>query len=223
MSNFDRLNSEMGLLETRTYNNTDAKSGTLDTFYNTSRINPTVTTQDTSGINRFILDSDEVEDEELLVDGEDDTGTGYTITSQKRNVKEVATFDPSTAVGRDGNYIQNIRVASAYRDVGASIIALDDNGDASLGETGGDEDYLRTGEIAFDSTKDSGGPSAVDLANNLGKYKDSRIDENAAAVYTVSDEEKELLTTYENLTVENALESLIEGPYKSIIKNTNLN
>lgn len=193
-SSFDERTRQMGLEYDYTALNNDSESSNFVDHYSEAKKTP-VKPGIPTGLNRFTDDGEEEDEEELVTDGEED-GSGYVVTRQDRRKKEKATFNPSAAVGRDDTYVDTIRSANLDRSVARVSLKFDSTGDAELGEKG-DDDQGRVGDIAYTDVEDPSTISAIDVANNAGKYDKDRIVEDAESTYKVTAEEGEQITRYE--------------------------
>ena len=73
---------------------------------------------------------------------------GLIFLDKDIKVEQEALFDPAEMMGLDGTYIANIKKANVDRDKCWSCAEGADR-NTSLTTEGGDPDYLRTNEIAF--------------------------------------------------------------------------
>lgn len=193
-SSFDERTRQMGLEYNYTALGNDSESSNFADHYSEAKKTP-VKPGIPTGLNRFTDDGEEEDEEELVTDGEED-GSGYVVTRQDRRKKEKATFNPSAAVGRDDTYIDTVRSANLDRSVAVVSLKFNSTGDAELGEKG-DDDQGRVGDIAYSDVEDPSTISAIDVANNAGKYDKDRIVEDAESTYKVTAEEGEQITRYE--------------------------
>lgn len=225
MSRFEEINAEMGLLQTYSYNNSDAEGGSLETYYTVAdRITP-ISQPDTSDINKFVTTDTREDDDNIIVVGDDDFGFDY--STQDVREEQQATFNPSLAIGRDGAYIANIKSANANREVATQLLALDSDGNGSLTESGGDPDYLRASELAFaDKIANEEDISVKDYINAVGQYEGGKInpdgnveakaaDPNTVYNYQMSDQEAAVIDAYETATMDNYLDQIIRTPARS--------
>lgn len=197
-SNFDQRTEQMGLEYSYSHRNTDSESSNFADHYDESKRNPTYPGIPT-GLNKFVDDGEEEDEEQLVTDGEED-GSGYIVTRQDRRKKEKATFNPSAAVGRDDTYIDTVRRANVDRSVAVVSLKVNSDGNAELGEKG-DDDQGRVGDIAYSDVEDPSTISAVDVANNAGRYDRDRIVEGSESSYEVTVEEGQQIQRYENSTI----------------------
>jgi hypothetical protein len=228
MSRFEEITAEMGLLQTYTYNNSNAEGGSIETYYTVSNLATPVSQPDTSDINKFVTTDTREGDDNVVVVGDGDFGFDY--STQEVREEQEAIFNPSLAIGRDGAYVANINAANTTRAVAAQTIAFDSDGNGSLTESGGDPDYLRTSELAFaDKIANGEDISVKDYINAVGQYEGGKInsDGNAAAKaadpntiynYQMSSEEEAVINAFETATMDNYLDQIIRTPARSVQK-----
>ena len=75
---------------------------------------------DTTTINRFATINTIEEDEEVLVNGDEDSG--FDFSRQDIKVEQEALFDPAEMMGLDGTYIANIKKANVDREISAGLV-----------------------------------------------------------------------------------------------------
>ena len=223
MPTFDELNESMGLLKSATQKDNKKQTGNLNDFYVFTPVIASVTTVSVEDLNQFEEESDVDGDVEIRSDGEN--GSGFEVEAVDNEVTEKAIFNPSKALGRNGNYIQNIRTALKARDLSSSRMGLDDEGNGKWDESDevGDPDYLSTSKIL----KSDDLTDPIEVAENIGKYSSSQKKDNkeyqalpdAVKDYKVSDEAKSILKKYTTGDAESWVAELVNVPYQSSIKN----
>lgn len=223
MPTFDELNESMGLLKSGTQKDNKKQTGNLNDFYVFTPIIASVLTVSVEGLNQFEEESDVDGDVEIRSDGEN--GSGFEVEAVDNEVTEKAIFNPSKSLGRNGNYIQNVRTALKTRDLSSSRMSLDDEGNGKWDESDdvGDPDYLSTSKIL----KSDDFTDPIEVAENIGKYSSSQKKDNkeyqalpdAVKDYKVSDEAKSILKKYTTGDAESWVAELVNVPYQSSIKN----
>ena len=142
-------------------------------------------------------------------------------------------------LGLDGTYIANIKKANLDREVNAGLVQEGADRNTSLTTEGGDPDYLRTNEIAFQDRLDAGEDvPTTDYIKAVGQYEGSRLnpDGNEEAKranpdtiynYEMSEEEERVHNVYEQVTVENYAQTILGNSVKGLnyeqVKNQQLN
>tara|TARA_B100002019_G_scaffold18243_1_gene14237 strand:+ start:1974 stop:2816 length:843 start_codon:yes stop_codon:yes gene_type:complete len=238
MSRFDELTEDMGLTKTFSPIDSDAKTGSFETFFTVADVIVPTPANDTTTINRFTTINTVEEDEEVLVNGDEDSG--FDFSRQDIKTEQEALFDPAEMLGLDGTYIANIKKANLDREINAGLVQEGADRNTSLTTEGGDPDYLRTNEIAFQDRLDAGEDvPTTDYIKAVGKYEGSRLNpdgneeykkanpEDAIYNYEMSEEEERVHNVYEQVTVENYTQTILGNTVKEQnyeqVKNQQLN
>lgn len=225
-SSFDEITDSMNLTKVTTPTNNDAKGGTFDTFFTVADAVVNSPANNTSTINKFNTTNTVEEDEEVIVNGDEDSG--FDFARQSIRVEQEAVFDPQEMLGLDGTYIANIKKANTDRLLSVGLVQEGADGNTSLTTTGGDPDYLRSNEIAFQDRLDAGEDiSTTEYIKAVGQFDGSRInpdgnedakkaDENAVYNYQMTQEEERVHRVYEDATVENYTQTILGNTVKSL-------
>jgi hypothetical protein len=227
MSKFDELTENMGLTKTFSPIDSDAKTGSFETFFTVSDVLVPTPANDTTTINRFTTINTIEEDEEVLVNGDEDSG--FDFSRQDIKTEQEALFDPAEMLGLDGTYIANIKKANVDREINAGLVQEGADRNTSLTTEGGDPDYLRTNEIAFQDRLDAGEDvPTTDYIKAVGKYEGSRLNpdgneeykkanpEDAIYNYEMSEEEERVHNVYEQVSVENYTQTILGNTVKEL-------
>jgi|SaaInlV_120m_DNA_3_1039746.scaffolds.fasta_scaffold02971_5 hypothetical protein len=232
-SAFDQITDDMNLTKVTTEKGNDAKGGNFDTFFTVADAVLDSPANNTTTINRFNTVNTIEENDEVIVKGDDDSG--FDFSTQNIKVETEAVFDPQEMLGLDGTYIANIRKANAYRASAASLVQEGSDRNTTLTATGGDPDYLRSSEIAFQDRLDAGeNISTTEYIKAVGQFDGSRInpdgneaakaaDENAVYNYEMSKEEERVHRVYENVTVENYTQTILGNSVKDLNQKQTVN
>lgn len=224
MSKFDELTEDMGLTKTFTPIDSDAKTGSFETFFTVADVIVPTPANDTTTINRFTTVNTVEEDEEVLVNGDEDSG--FDFSRQDIKTEQEALFDPAEMLGLDGTYIANIKKANVDREMNAGLVQEGADRNTSLTTEGGDPDYLRTNEIAFQDRLDAGEDvPTTDYIKAVGKFEGSRLNPdgneeykkaNPDAIwnYEMTEEEERVHNVYEQATVENYTQTILGNTVK---------